>query len=360
MRAAMQRADFEFDLPPHLIAKTPAAQRSASRLLRLDGQNGEFRDLQFRDLPSLLEPGDLLVFNDTRVVPARAFGAKPSGGRVEILLERVAGDGRAWVHLRASKAVKPGAEIVLPGAHRARCIERDDDLFLLEFDTEVLDFFERHGRLPLPPYIDREVEPADHERYQTVYARAPGAIAAPTAGLHFDEATFAALEQRGVRRAFVTLHVGAGTFAPVREQDIETHRMHSEYCSVPAETCDAIAAARRAGKRVVAVGTTVVRTLESAALAQANSGQGDGGLAPFSGDTCLFVRPGFRFRVVDAMVTNFHLSGSTLLMLCAAFVGREPLLAAYRHAVAAQYRFFSYGDAMFLTPSAAAKAAAPT
>ena len=353
MRAAMHRADFEFELPPHLIAQTPASRRSASRLLCLDGSDGALRDRQFSDLPTLLRREDLLVFNDTRVVPARAFGTKLSGGRVEVLLERIAGPRTAWVQLRASKALKTGAQILLPGEERARMLGREEDLFLLEFSCEPLGFFERHGRLPLPPYIEREVAPADHERYQTIFAREPGAVAAPTAGLHFDAASFEALAARGVNTAFVTLHVGAGTFAPVREQDLDAHRMHREYCRVPAGTCEAIESTRRGGGRVIAVGTTVVRTLESAALNQA--GAAGGPLRPFEGDTRLFIRPGFRFRMVDALLTNFHLPGSTLLMLCAAFVGREALLGAYRHAIDAQYRFFSYGDAMFLTPQPQAR-----
>ncbi|MBS0613190.1 MAG: tRNA preQ1(34) S-adenosylmethionine ribosyltransferase-isomerase QueA [Proteobacteria bacterium] len=366
----MQRADFEFDLPSHLIAQAPAPQRSASRLLCLDGVTGAWRDRHFSDLPVLLEPGDLLVFNDTRVVPARVFGAKPSGGRVEMLLERATGERSACVHLRASKPSRAGTQILLPGGESARVVGREDDLYRVEFSCEVLGFFERHGRMPLPPYITREPEAVDSERYQTVFAREPGAVAAPTAGLHFDAPLLRALAARGVHSAFVTLHVGAGTFAPVREQDLDAHHLHVERFRIPAETAAAIARARCAGRRVVAVGTTVVRTLESAALervARRDAGGGepggrsdvvtpgvaapDGEIEPLSGETRLFIRPGFKFRVVDALVTNFHLPGSTLLMLCAAFAGREKLLAAYRHAVDAQYRFFSYGDAMFITPA---------
>ena len=342
MRAVMKRDDFEFELPKHLIAQTPAARRSASRLLVLDGLTGGSEDRQFTDLPDLLRPGDLLVFNDTKVVPARAFGHKPTGGQVEILLERATGRRTAWVHLRASKTVRKDGMIDLPGGHRARLLDRDDDLFLLEFTCEIFGFFEAHGRLPLPPYISREVDAADQERYQTIFARDRGAVAAPTAGLHFDEDLLARIKERGAGSAFVTLHVGSGTFAPVREQDLDAHRMHREYMMVPAATCLAIESTRRAGGRVVAVGTTVVRSLETAAA--------KGPLAQFEGDTQLFIRPGFRFKVVDAMVTNFHLPGSTLLMLCSAFVGLENLLNAYRHAIDAQYRFFSYGDAMLLTP----------
>jgi S-adenosylmethionine:tRNA ribosyltransferase-isomerase len=321
----------------------------------------------------------LLVFNDTRVVPARVRGTKESGGRIEILLERVLTARTALVHARSSKSLKPGAGVRLPGGHTARLQGRDGDLFRLEFSSDVLEFFETFGEMPLPPYIERAPDAADRERYQTIYAREPGAVAAPTAGLHFDAATFAALDTRGVRRAFVTLHVGAGTFQPVREDDIERHEMHAEYLEVNAAACAAIETARAAGGRVVAVGTTVVRSLETAALAGAaggvpggagsDTGGGAGrdtaagacgglrrarGLQPYRGATRIFIKPGFKFRVVDALLTNFHLPQSTLVMLCAAFAGREALLAAYAHAVAARYRFFSYGDSMFLTPAAGA------
>jgi S-adenosylmethionine:tRNA ribosyltransferase-isomerase len=343
----MQRTDFHFDLPKDLIAQRPAIPRSASRLLQVDGNANSLRDLSFRDLPGLLTAADLLVFNDTRVVPARVHAAKESGGKIELLLERVLTPHRALVHARASKGLKPQAVVKLPGGHTARMLERDGELFLLEFSGEVLAFFEAYGEVPLPPYIGRAPESADRESYQTVYARAPGAVAAPTAGLHFDAGIFAALEKRGVRHTFVTLHVGAGTFQPVRVNEIEEHEMHAEYLEVPAPTCAAINAARAAGGRVIAVGTTVVRSLETAA---------GGGVAmqPYRGTTRMFIKPGYRFRVVDAMVTNFHLPESTLMMLCSAFVGKDRLLAAYAHAIEARYRFFSYGDAMFLTPSAAA------
>jgi S-adenosylmethionine:tRNA ribosyltransferase-isomerase len=295
-----------------------------------------------------LNPHDLLVFNDTRVIPARVFGVKESGGRVEILLERRLTADTALVHLRASKGLRTDAVVKLPGGHTAAMIDRQGDLFHLRFSGDVAAFFEAHGEVPLPPYIGRKAETADRERYQTVYARIPGAVAAPTAGLHFDAETFAALLARQIRHAFVTLHVGAGTFQPVRVDDIDGHEMHEEYLDVPEATCDAIHAARAAGGRVIAVGTTVVRSLETAAA------RGAGALAPFAGATRIFIKPGHRFRAVDAMVTNFHLPESTLLMLCSAFVGREALLAAYAHAVRARYRFFSYGDAMFLTPSSSA------
>jgi S-adenosylmethionine:tRNA ribosyltransferase-isomerase len=347
MTNSMRRTDFHFDLPPELIAQRPTDERSASRMLVLDGADGSQRDLQFRDFPSVLNAADLLVFNDTRVIPARAFGVKESGGRVEILLERALTANTALVHLKASKGLKMGASVNLPGGHSAIMLGRQKDLFHVQFSCDVAAFFEAHGEIPLPPYIGRAAESADRERYQTVYARIPGAIAAPTAGLHFDAAIFAALHARHVRHAFVTLHVGAGTFQPVRVDDIEEHKMHEEFLEVPAATCDAINATRAAGGRVIAVGTTVVRSLETAAGAART-------LVPYRGATCIFIKPGHRFRAVDAMVTNFHLPESTLLMLCSAFVGREALLAAYAHAVQARYRFFSYGDAMFLTPTASA------
>jgi S-adenosylmethionine:tRNA ribosyltransferase-isomerase len=344
MRVIMRPADFHFDLPPDLIAQEPAAERSASRLLALDGATGGLRDLRFRDLPELLNPGDLLVFNDTRVVPARVLGRKPSGGRIELLLERILTSSSALLQGRPAKALQPGGRVALPGGHAATLVAREGDLLRMEFSCDVLEFLELHGQVPLPPYIEREPSAADRERYQTVFARAPGAVAAPTAGLHFDPALFAALEARGVHRAFVTLHVGAGTFQPIRVPDIADHVMHPEWVQVPAATATAIAAARAAGARVIGVGTTVVRSLEAAAA--------DGRVQPFAADTRIFIKPGHVFRGIDALVTNFHLPESTLLMLCAAFVGRERLLAAYAHAVRERYRFFSYGDAMFLTPAA--------
>ena len=350
MPAPMLRTDFHFDLPKELIAQAPAATRSGSRLLALDGSAGTLRDLQIRDLPRLLKPCDLLIFNDTRVIPARVFGSKTSGGRVEILLERVLTPRTALVHLRSSKGLLPGAVVQLAAGTTASMQGRDGELYVLDFSTDVLAFFDMHGEVPLPPYIERAPEGADRERYQTIYARSPGAVAAPTAGLHFDEPLLAALDALGVRRAFVTLHVGAGTFSPVRVDDIDEHRMHAEYLEVSQATCDAIAATRSAGGRIVAVGTTVVRSLETAAL---ESGRPQ----VFRGATTIFIKPGHRFRAVDAMLTNFHLPESTLLMLCSAFVGREALFAAYAHAVRERYRFFSYGDAMFLTPATARVAA---
>jgi S-adenosylmethionine:tRNA ribosyltransferase-isomerase len=349
----MLRTDFHFELPKELIAQQPAAERSASRLLTLDGLTGAYQDRQFRDLPALLRSGDLLVFNDTRVIPARAFGVKDSGGRVELLLERALTARTALVHVRASKGLREGAVVRLAGGHSTAMLRREQELFVLEFSCNVEDFFQAHGEIPLPPYIDRAAEDSDKERYQTVYARALGAVAAPTAGLHFDDSIFAALQLRQIRRAFVKLHVGAGTFAPVRALDIDAHQMHGEMLEVPQATCAAIDATRSLGGRVIAVGTTVVRSLEAAA-GQNGAGQSIGGVAPFRGSTRIFIRPGYRFRAVDALITNFHLPESTLLMLCAAFSGREALLAAYDHAVQARYRFFSYGDAMFLTPSRSA------
>jgi S-adenosylmethionine:tRNA ribosyltransferase-isomerase len=355
----MRRTDFHFELPQELIAQQPAATRSASRMLLLDAAAGVRKDLQFRDFPSLLNAGDLLVFNDTRVIAARIFGVKDSGGRVEILLERALTATTALVHLRASKGLKAGATVRLAGGQSARMLGRQGDLFHLQFSCAAVAFFEAHGAMPLPPYIARAQQSADRERYQTVYARTPGAVAAPTAGLHFDADIFAALELRKVRHAFVTLHVGAGTFQPVRVDDIDAHAMHEEFLEVPAATCDAFTEARAAGGRVIAVGTTVVRSLETAvtsAATAAGASDGRARLAPYRGATRIFIKPGHRFRAVDAMLTNFHLPESTLLMLCSAFVGRETLLAAYAHAVQARYRFFSYGDAMFLVPSKSARA----
>jgi S-adenosylmethionine:tRNA ribosyltransferase-isomerase len=346
----MLKADFNFDLPPELIAQRPAERRSASRLLVLDGLSSAYQDRQFRDLPQLLEPEDLLVFNDTRVIPARLFGTKQSGGRVEILLERVLAPRRALAHVRASKGLKLGGEVLLPGAASAHMVARDGELYELEFSHEVLRLFEAHGEIPLPPYIQRAAEAGDRERYQTLFARESGAVAAPTAGLHFDVELFEALAARQIKQTFLTLHVGAGTFAPVRVENIDSHLMHAEYVKVPQSACDAVNDTRRAGGRVIAVGTTVVRSLESAAQSSASSM-----LQPFQGMTRIFIRPGYRFQAIDALITNFHLPESTLLMLCSAFVGREALLDAYRHAVQARYRFFSYGDAMFLTPAPTAR-----
>jgi S-adenosylmethionine:tRNA ribosyltransferase-isomerase len=343
----MQRSDFRFELPPERIAQRPLPERSASRLLVLDGTTGGYTDQRFADLPGLLRADDLLIFNDTRVLAARLFARKETGGRVEILVERLLGHRRIHAHLRASKTPRPDTLLLLPGGERLRVLDRDEGLFVLESETEdFASLMERHGHMPLPPYIARADDVADRERYQTVYARCAGAVAAPTAGLHFDDAMLGALRRMGVGLAHVTLHVGAGTFQPVREDDLDRHRMHAEWLEVSQDVCEQVAATRARGGRVVAVGTTTVRSLETAAA----SGQ----LEPFRGDSRLFIRPGYRFRVVDAMLTNFHLPESTLLMLVCAFAGYEPVMAAYRHAVAERYRFFSYGDAMFLTRGAAA------
>jgi S-adenosylmethionine:tRNA ribosyltransferase-isomerase len=338
----MQRRDFHYELPPELIAQVPLAERRASRLLVLDGATSAIEDRRFAELPELLRAGDLLVFNDTRVLPARVIGRKRTGGRVELLLERLLGPRRALVHLRASHKPKSGDDVELPGAARARVIARAGALTEIHLDRDVVPFLEAHGETPLPPYIARSPDAADRERYQTVFARAAGAVAAPTAGLHFDAPMLDALAARGVEHAFLTLHVGAGTFAPVRTERVEDHELHAEWLQVSADTCAAVERCRARGGRVVAVGTTSVRALETAARG--------GNLAPFSGDSRLYIYPGFEFRVVDAMVTNFHLPESSLLMLVAAFAGREQTLAAYRHAVEERYRFFSYGDAMFVTP----------
>lgn len=338
----MQLSDFHFDLPEALIAREPLPERSASRLLLLDGVTGDIQDHRFAALESLLQPEDLLVLNDTRVVPARLHGRKASGGRFELLFERLADGDAALVHLRASKSPRKGTVLHLEGGARAEVVGRQDSLFRVRLDADAgwLAYLERHGHMPLPPYLRREDSALDRERYQTVYARRPGAVAAPTAGLHFDDSLLSRLAERGVSRTTVTLHVGAGTFQPVRVDKIAEHRMHSERVEVTATVCEDIARAQARGGRVVAVGTTVVRALESAALG--------GEIAPFSGETDIFITPGFRFRAVDALLTNFHLPESTLIMLVSAFAGRERVLAAYRHAVDRGYRFFSYGDAMFL------------
>jgi S-adenosylmethionine:tRNA ribosyltransferase-isomerase len=347
----MKRSAFHYVLPPELIAQAPLERRSASRLLELDGETGRLANRRFVDLVELLAPGDLVVCNDTRVLPARLLGRKPTGGRVEIMLERPLGRRRALVQLRASHLPQLGGAIELPDGARATVERRIGPLFEIALDVDLEPLLHVHGDVPLPPYIDRAPQESDRERYQTVFAREPGAVAAPTAGLHFDAALFAALERRGVERTFVTLHVGAGTFSPVRSEDVERHELHAERVRVSPETCAAVARCRARGGRVVAVGTTTVRSLETAAL-QTDDDQP----APFDGDSRLFVVPGFRFRVVDALVTNFHLPQSSLLMLVAAFAGLEHTLAAYRHAVEQKYRFFSYGDAMFVTPSREARA----
>jgi S-adenosylmethionine:tRNA ribosyltransferase-isomerase len=341
----LKRSDFHYDLPPELIAQAPLPERSASRLLVVPPVPAPLLDRGVRDLPEMLQPGDLLVFNDTRVIPARLHGQKSSGGRVEILIERLLPDARARVQLKASKSPKPGARIALDAGGEAEVLGREGEFYVLRFHVEgTLETWLQHaGRLPLPPYIQRAADADDDARYQTVFARETGAVAAPTAGLHFDEALLEALRARGIEFGHVTLHVGAGTFQPVRVDDLAEHRMHSEWLNVGAHLVEQVRATRARGGRVIAVGTTVVRALESALR--------DGQLQPFAGETAIFILPGYRIRSVDALLTNFHLPESTLLMLVSAFAGRERIRETYAHAIAARYRFFSYGDAMLLWPS---------
>ena len=331
-------ADFDYALPAELIAQAPLPQRAASRLLVLDGDRR--RDAKFADLPQLLRAGDLLVMNDSRVLHARLLGRKVSGGQVEILVERVLDQGVVLAQVRASKSPQPGSRLWLEDALDVEVLERAGEFYRLRFPGDAAELIERHGRLPLPPYIERAAEVSDELRYQTVYAREKGSVAAPTAGLHFDEELLASLVQKGVGIAYVTLHVGAGTFQPVRVSDLAQHHMHTERYVLPQATADAIAAAKAHGGRIVAVGTTSLRVLESAA--------GEDGLGVGAGETALFVIPGFEFRVADMLITNFHLPKSTLLMLVSAFGGMDEIRIAYRHAIAARYRFFSYGDAMLL------------
>ena len=341
----MQLSDFAFHLPEELIANYPPKNRTDSRLLHLRGRDGSINHKQFPEILDLLNPGDLMVFNNTRVIPARLLGQKASGGKVEVLVERVLDEHHVLAHVRASKSPKPGSILVLEGVIQAEMVERGEALFRLRFlhEESVFELLEQHGHMPLPPYIERPDEEQDKERYQTVYNEKPGAVAAPTAGLHFDDQLLAAIKDKGIDIAFVTLHVGAGTFQPVRVDNIEEHKMHSEYAEVPQEVVDAILATKARGNRVVAVGTTSVRSLESAAQAAQEAV-----IAPFSSDTSIFIYPGYEFQVVDAMVTNFHLPESTLIMLVSAFCGQDNILHAYQVAVEQRYRFFSYGDAMFL------------
>jgi S-adenosylmethionine:tRNA ribosyltransferase-isomerase len=341
----MDRTEFHYELPDELIAQQPLPERSASRLLMLDGATGGLADRGFPDLVDWLAPGDLLAINDTRVLPARLTGTKRSGGRVELLLERALGPREGRFQMRASRSPQPGSGIELDGGAVATVEGRNGDLFDLRFDVDLIPFLEKHGEVPLPPYISRPPDEADVERYQTVFARDPGAVAAPTAGLHFDAAMLDAVQKRGVNLGRLTLHVGAGTFQPVRTEKMENHRLHAERVEVSAELCDLIRATQARGGRVVAVGTTTVRALETAAITR---------LAPYSGETDLFILPGFGFRVVDAMLTNFHLPESSLLALVAAFAGFDNVMRAYRHAVSERYRFFSYGDAMLVTAKAPA------
>ena len=341
----MRVADFSFDLPDELIARFPKADRTSSRLLSLDGPSGAVEHKIFSDILELVNENDLLVFNNTKVIPARMFGQKESGGKVEVLVERVLDEHRVLAHIRASKSPKPGNVLILEGKAKAIMVARHDALFELEFDRSenVLDILNDVGHMPLPPYIDRPDNEADRERYQTVYGEKPGAVAAPTAGLHFDDKLMAALKNKGVQMAFVTLHVGAGTFQPVRVKSVDEHIMHSEYIEVPQAVVDAVASTKAKGGRVIAVGTTSVRSLESAAKIHG------GKLDTYFGDTDIFIFPGYQFNVVDAMITNFHLPESTLIMLVSAFAGQDNIMSAYNTAIEQQYRFFSYGDAMFLT-----------
>ena len=339
----MKRSDFHFDLPPELIAQSPPAERAAGRLLLVPPAPQPFEDRRVRELPELLAPGDLLVFNDTRVIPARLHGRKESGGRFELLVERVLGSHEARVQLRASKPPKAGSRLLLDDGTAATVLGRDGEFYLLRFEGEPLhELLERSGSIPLPPYITRAADSSDSERYQTVFARERGAVAAPTAGLHFDAGLLAALAARGIETGTVTLHVGAGTFQPMRAENLQDHRMHSEWLNVGAALCAQVARTRAAGGRVVAVGTTVVRALETAWR--------DGQVLPYAGETQLFLFPGRPIHAVDLLLTNFHLPESTLLMLVAAFAGRERMFDAYRHAIAQRYRFFSYGDAMLVHP----------
>jgi len=338
----MQRTDFNFELPESLIAQYPCEPRSHSRLLHLEPVTGKCHDYHFFDLPKLLQKNDLLIFNDTKVIPARLFGQKTTGGKIEILVESILDSQHILAQLRHSKSVKLGSCIHLTDQIQVIAVARRDNFFVLQFLDErpVLEILQLIGHIPLPPYIQRPDTVQDSERYQTVYAKRAGAVAAPTAGLHFDQALLQQLQEQGVDMAFVTLHVGAGTFAPIRVNDLSQHQMHQEYVEVTASVCEQIAATRQKGGRVIAVGTTCVRALETAAQ--------NGKLQPYQGHTRLFITPGYQFRVVDALVTNFHLPESTLLMLVCAFAGQHAVLAAYRYAVQQQYRFFSYGDAMFL------------
>lgn len=345
----MKRADFAFDLPEELIAQQPLPERSASRLLEVDGQSGDITHRVFTDLPALLAPGDLLIFNNTRVLPARLYAQKQTGGKAEILIERLLGDGGALAHVRASKSPREGMLLIITSEPESdlselavRVIGREGALYRLAPESgSIKEMMRRFGHMPLPPYIERSDTPEDRDRYQTVFGRRDGAVAAPTAGLHFDQPLLDTLKLAGIAISEVTLHVGAGTFQPVRADNIEEHIMHSEYVEVDQACCDAIARCKRQGGRVVAIGTTAVRSLETAAR--------DGIPEPYSGDTDIFLYPGCKFNVVDAMVTNFHLPESTLMMLVSAFSGMDNIKSAYASAIENRYRFFSYGDAMFLT-----------
>ncbi len=345
----MRVKDFHFELPDELIARFPTPERTGSRLLCLDGDSGQLQHRQFTDILALLQPGDLAVFNDTRVIPARLYGRKSSGGKVEMLVERVLDEHRVLAHMRASKAPKAGNRLLFEDSIEVEVLGRQGPLFELCFDDPrtVLECLDSHGHMPLPPYMAREDQAEDRERYQTVYGRRQGAVAAPTAGLHFDQPLLQALKDKGVEQAFVTLHVGAGTFQPVKVDAVQDHQMHAESIEVSQQVCGQIAATRARGGRVVAIGTTSVRCLESAA--KFSNTAGGGVLQPYVGDTDIFIYPGYQFQLVDALVTNFHLPESTLLMLVSAFAGSEHIRQAYQAAVAHKYRFFSYGDAMYIT-----------
>jgi S-adenosylmethionine:tRNA ribosyltransferase-isomerase len=338
----MKASDFDYELPERLIAQKPLEQRTASRLLVLDPSMGGIQDQQFTDLEQYLRPEDLLIFNDTRVFPARLFGHKETGGKVEVLIERIETDEQVLAHVRSSKSPRTGIRLQLEQAINCQVDGRKDDLFRLRLTQpgNWLDLLQQHGHIPLPPYIQRDDNEDDRDRYQTVFSRQIGAVAAPTAGLHFDQQMLDRLQQKGINTAYVTLHVGAGTFQPMRVDEVSEHIMHAEMVVVSDQVCQMVEQTRRKGGRVLAVGTTVVRSLESAAK--------EGGLKPFQGDTQLFITPGFEFKVVDAMITNFHLPRSTLLMLVSAFAGKDFIMQAYQHAVDTEYRFFSYGDAMLI------------
>ncbi|WP_028862945.1 tRNA preQ1(34) S-adenosylmethionine ribosyltransferase-isomerase QueA [Psychromonas aquimarina] len=344
----MKVSDFSFQLPEELIARYPMPDRSSSRLLSLDGQSGALTHLNFSNICDLINKDDLLIFNDTRVIPARLFGEKETGGKIEVLVERVLDETSFLAHVRSSKSPKPGCKLRLENSVDALMVKRHGPLFEIHIDNEksVLEVLESIGHMPLPPYIDRPDDDADKERYQTVYNKNPGAVAAPTAGLHFDQQILDKLQAKGVDFAFVTLHVGAGTFQPVKVDNILDHQMHSEYAQVSQEVVDKINAAKKKGGRVIAVGTTSVRSVESAAQASVEDGVE---LGPYFAETSIFIYPGYKFQLIDAMVTNFHLSESTLLMLVSAFAGKDNIDNAYKVAVNEKYRFFSYGDAMFLT-----------
>ncbi len=344
----MLRKDFYFDLPEELIAKYPLPERTHSRLLCLNGETGIIKEGHFYDVLNLIEPGDLLVFNNTKVIPARLYGHKETGGAFELLVERILNNNTALVHLKSSKTPKPGAKLFFEHDYSATLISRDEHLFELEFNADILDILDKIGHIPLPPYIKRDDELSDKERYQTVYSKIPGAVAAPTAGLHFDDALIEHLKKKGVNTAFVTLHVGAGTFQPVREDNIKNHHMHSEYAVVPQDVVDLILKTKASGHRVIAVGTTSVRSLESAAIAALENGSPNI-IEPFAKDTSIFIYPGYKYKIIDALITNFHLPESTLIMLVSAFAGYKHVMQAYKYAVDNKFRFFSYGDAMFIT-----------